>query len=110
MSGGVRQSAVPPCFGALHCAVVQGFGLTLAPRSWRQGGGAGVYSGSFRLQASADVRRSESYYRLVIEVTTVFGRLPSGQAQGVPAEDGHTSPRRLRRQRLTDSLRNTCER
>ncbi|WP_330942102.1 hypothetical protein [Bacteroides sp. MSB163] len=51
---GVRQSAVPPCFGVLHCAIVQGFGLTLAPRSWRQGGGAGVYSGSFPVWASAD--------------------------------------------------------
>ena len=97
MSGGVRLSAVPPCFGALGRCDCAGFRLTLAPRSWRQGGGAGVYSGSFRLQASADVRRSESYYRLVIEVTTVFGRLPSGQAQCVPAEDRHDSPRRQSR-------------
>ena len=31
------------------------------------------------------------------EVTPALRRLPSGQAQGVPAEDGHNSPRRQSR-------------
>lgn len=35
---GVQQSAVPPCFGALHCAVVQGFGSLSRPG---RGGKAG---------------------------------------------------------------------
>ena len=60
---------MPPCFGALHCTVVQGFRLTLAPRSWRQGGGAGVYSGSFPVWASADVPDFPKLLRLMPEVT-----------------------------------------
>lgn len=35
---GVQQSAMPPCFGALHCAVVQGAGSLSRPG---RGGKAG---------------------------------------------------------------------
>ena len=48
---------------------MQGFRLTLAPRSWRQGGGAGVYSGSFPVWASADVPDFPKLLRLMPEVT-----------------------------------------
>ena len=66
-------------------AIVRASGSLSRPGRGGQGGGAGVYCGAFRLQASADVRRSESYYRLVTEVTTVLRRLPSGQALGAAA-------------------------
>lgn len=96
---------MPPCFGALHCAVVQGFRLTLASRSWRQGGGAGVYSGSSPLWASADCPEfpevtppdARSYSALCLRSFPALSRLPSGQAQGVAAKDRHNSPRRQSR-------------
>lgn len=47
---------MPPCFGALHCAVVQGFRLTLAPRSTAARRGNGRLIRRFPLWASADVR------------------------------------------------------
>ena len=90
----VRCAAVLRGAALCDCA---GFRLTLAPRSWRQGGGAGVYCGSFPVWASG-------FSPEVSEVTppdalshSALRRLPSGQAQGVPAEDGHNSPRRQSR-------------
>ena len=66
---GVQQSAVPPCFGALYCAVVQGSGSLSRPEARRQGGGAGVYSGSFPVWASADCPDFPKLLRLMPEVT-----------------------------------------
>ena len=45
-----------PCFGARHCAIVQGFRLTLAPRSTAARRGNGRLIRRFPLWASADVR------------------------------------------------------
>ena len=94
---GARLSAVPPCFGVLHCAIVQVFGLLSHPG---RGGKAGERASNqevFRCGLPASVRSSLKLLRLMPEVTPALRRLPSGQAQGVPAEDGHNSPRRQNR-------------
>ena len=80
-------------------------GFLSRPEARRQGGGAGVYSGSSPLWASADCPEfpevtppdARSYSALCLRSFPALSRLPSGQAQGVAAEDRHNSPRRQSR-------------
>ena len=66
---GYPSSAVPPCFGALHCAIVQGFGSLSRP-----GRGGKAEERAFTQEVSRDglpasVRRFPKLLRLVPEVT-----------------------------------------
>lgn len=62
---GIRLSAVPPCFGALQCAVVQGFGSLSRPGRGGKAGERAFNQEVFRCGLPASVRRFPKLLRLM---------------------------------------------